>query len=763
MLPIPFTNGNGHRWKFFRAGGFDQVRLESGADLAAIDQLDQKLWAALACPTQGLEFDSKTLALIDTDKDGRIRAPEMIAATKWAVSCLRNPDELLKGSGSLSLSAINDDTAEGKQLLSSARQILANLGKKDATAITVEDTGDTTKIFAQTVFNGDGIVPADSADEPMLKAVITEIIDAVGAEMDRSGKPGLNQARLDQFYADANTYVAWCDQAEKDHATIIPLGKATPAAAAAFNAVKVKVDDYFARCRLAAFDSRATAAVNRQESEYLAFVAKDMTITASEVAGFPLARIEAGKALPLTNGVNPAWAVALAKFQVDCVQPVLSSREAITEAEWQAIGTQLSAHNAWAASRPGAAVEKLGLKRLREIVSGNSKAAIETLIARDKALEPEANSIAAVDRLVRYNRDLYKLLNNFVAFRDFYTGKEKAVFQVGVLYLDQRSCELCLRVEDTGKHAAMAGLAGTYLAYCDCVRKATGEKMQIVAAFTGGDSDNLMPGRNGLFYDRKGRDWDATITRIVDNPISIRQAFWLPYKRFVRMIEEQVAKRAAAADAAATQKMQTAAQTTASVGAAAPKPPEPKKLDTGVVAALGVAVGAIGTAMSATVTGVLRLPGWQMPLVLLGLLLAISGPAMIIAWLKLRKRNLGPILDANGWAVNARAKVNLPFGASLTKVGVVPLGAERNLIDPFAENHSVRNRIIWGIILAALGWALWNFGGIERMKPGLLPKSKWQKSREAAALEKAAAQKTVLPPATITAPAAAASPVEVPK
>jgi len=61
-----------HRWHFVRLGGFDQVRLETGADLLALDQLDQKLWAALSCPTQGLEFDEKTLALIDTDGDGRI-------------------------------------------------------------------------------------------------------------------------------------------------------------------------------------------------------------------------------------------------------------------------------------------------------------------------------------------------------------------------------------------------------------------------------------------------------------------------------------------------------------------------------------------------------------------------------------------------------------------------------------------------------------------------------------------------------------------
>src|SRR2546428_10441270 len=97
-----------HAWRFFRAGGFDQVRLDSAADLAALDQLDQKLWVALACPTTGLEFDSRTLALIDLDNDGRIRPPELIAAAKWVCSLLKNPDDLLKSSSSLPLSAIND-------------------------------------------------------------------------------------------------------------------------------------------------------------------------------------------------------------------------------------------------------------------------------------------------------------------------------------------------------------------------------------------------------------------------------------------------------------------------------------------------------------------------------------------------------------------------------------------------------------------------------------------------------------------------------
>jgi hypothetical protein len=240
----------------------------------------------------------------------------------------------------------------------------------------------------------------------------------------------------------------------------------------------------------------------------------------------------------------------------------------------------------------------------------------------------------------------------------------------------------------------MAGLAGAYLAYCDCFRKGTGEKLSIVAAFTDGDSDNLMVGRNGIFYDRKGRDWDATITKIVDNPISIRQAFWSPYKKLVRLFEEQVAKRAATADAAANERLAKAAAATANADKSDPKPAEPKKVDVGAVAAMGVAVGAIGTAVSALATGVIKLPAWQIPLVFVGIALLISGPAMLIAWLKLRKRNLGPILDANGWAVNARARINVPFGASLTGVATLPPGSTRDMTDPFAEKRSPWPKII---------------------------------------------------------------------
>ena len=708
-----------HTWKFFRAGGFDQVKLETGADLLALDELDLKLWVALACPTSGLEFDKATLALIDTDKDGRIRAPELIAAVKWAGSLLKNPDDLLKSSTSLPLSAINDATPEGKQLLASAKQILATLKKADATTVTIEDACQVTEKFAETVLNGDGIIIPETAKDDATKQVINDIIACFGSDLDRSGKPGISQTKVDQFFADAQAFSDWHKQAESDK-TVLPLGDATGAAMAAVKAVKAKVDDYFTRCRLAAFDARASNALNREEKEYLALSAKDLTITNAEIAGFPLARVEAGRPLPLTQAVNPAWADAVAKFQNDVVKPLLGDKPALTEADWSQLLAKLAPYDGWSAAQAGGSVAKLGRDRVRQILASAAKDTLTKLVAEDKSLEPQFTAIAAVEKLARYNRDLYKLLNNFVSFRDFYGRKDKAIFQAGTLYLDQRSCDLCLTVEDAGRHALLAGLAGTYLAYCDCVRKATGEKLQIVAAFTGGDSDNLMVGRNGIFYDRKGRDWDATITKIIENPISIPQAFWAPYKKVVRMIEEQVAKRAAAADTAATQKLEQPATTVVQADQPQPAPPpqQPKtKMDTGTLAAIGLVLATLLGALGGIFGAIAKLPAWQVPLAILGILLAISLPSMLLAWLKLRKRNLGPILDANGWAVNAKAKINVPFGGSLTGVAALPPGSQRDLVDPFAEKKRPWALYITLAVIVALAIG-WYFGNLDRALPG---------------------------------------------
>jgi hypothetical protein len=694
-----------HTWTFFRAGGLDQVLLDTADDFRSLRSLDLKLWVALACPVKGLQFDARTLDLLDSDRDGRVRAPEIIDAVEWTCGLLKDPAELKKGVDGLPLASINDATDAGRAVLASARQVLSNVGKPDAASLTVADISDTVRLFVDTTFNGDGVITPEAADAPGLKRTIADIVAIQGAVADRSGKPGVDQAKADAFFDGCEALAAWSTATPEAQI----LGDATAAAHAAFIAVKGKISDYFSRCRLAAYDLRAAGALNRAEEDYLALAAKDLSIENTEVVGLPLQRIEPDKPLNLAGGMNPAWRERVAAFVDAVVAPLYGAGKAsLSDAEWTALCARFAPYGAWLASKKGAAVEPLGLERVRAIVAANDRAAVADLIARDLAVKSRVSGFGDVEKLVRNYRDLGALLRNFVNFADFYDVSKDSIFQAGTLYIDQRACSLCLRVDDPAAHMPLGALGKVYIAYCTLSRP-SGERMSIAACFTQGDGDYLMVGRNGLFYDRQGRDWDATIVKIVDHPISIRQAFWSPYKKFVRFIEEQVTKRAATADDAATARMKDAAVTAVDTTVDGNRPREKPKFEVGAVAALGVGIGAVSTMIGGAIAGFVNL-GWWMPLGLAGLILLVSGPSMLIAWLKLSQRTLGPILEGTGWAINGRVKINIPLGAYLTRAKALPPGSRRLLNDPFSDEKDRRRRrrlvVLW-VLMAVLAGAIW--------------------------------------------------------
>jgi len=743
------TTQNAHRWKFFRAGRLDQVLIRDGRDIARLHELDQKLWVALSCATRGVEFDTKTLDLIDTDKDGRIRVPELLKATQWTTENLKNPDDLLKADAALPLSAINDQTDSGAKLLAGARRILANLGKSDATAITLTDTADTARIFAQTKFNGDGIIPADSAADAETQKVIEDIIACLGSEADRSGKPGVNEPKLKAFFEQARTYSDWWAKSEGDKA-LRPLGEATAVAHNSMRVVRAKVDDYFARCLVAAFDARAAAPMNRADAEYVAIAMKDLTISSDEIARLPLARIEPGRPLSLTDGVNPAWAAAMEKFRTAAVVPLLGAdKKSITQQEWGALNAKLAAYEAWFAAKPPGAVEKLGVERIRAILAGKAKENIAKLIQQDAALEPENAQINAVDKLIRFYRDLNRLLHNYVNLSDFYNPKLSAMFQIGRLYMDARSCDLCFDIADMNKHALLAAPSKIFLAYCEVTRPTTGQKKVICAAFTSGFAESLWVGRNGIFYDRQGNDWDAVIVKVVESPISLKEAFWSPWRKIAMMISEQMKKllaaREAAAMAAASKSVdETGKQIDAGKPAPGPAPRADGAAMASSVAAIGIAVGLLGSAVAGMVSTVSGLPLWKSFLGVAGVILLVSGPSVILAYFRLRARDLGPILNACGWAVNTRIRMTMALGRKLTQEAALPEGSERQLTDPYADKTGTRNFLIGVVVVVLALWLLWWFDVFDPWLTG-----KFERFRHAppAAAPVTPAQPPSVPPA----------------
>ena len=637
MAKINKLMGKGaYEWKFSTVGGVTRVNIETGADVAHLNELDQKLWTVLSCPVSGLEFDEKTLRLMDSNNDGRIRVGEVVAASQWLTKVLKDMNYLLEGKDCIDFSQVQADTDEGKEVLESAKLILKQLGAEK---------------------------------ESISLADVAEYM----AGYEEKCKAEYTAANPDPFEP---PYDDKSDDAE-----------------AAVNALRAKVADWFMRCKLVQFDEEASGVLDVQVEKIASISANNLAASTAEIADYPLARPSKEALLPLNGGINPAWQGQFATLKALVLDVDFAGKESISEEEWNGVLAKVDAYTAWKAA---------GETAMNEAVA-------EQLKVHSAAIEP-------VEKLLRLCRDFFKLLRNFVVFKDFYNrapGTE-AIFQAGVLFIDQRSCELCVKVSDMPKHLATAGKSGLYLLYCHCVSKVLGKEMDIAAAVTDGDIKELHEGKNAVFYDRAGNDWDATITKIIDNPISIRQAFWSPYRKFGNWVTEKISKNAQEKEAKQFENMTAKADETSTSltakpdeAAAAAAKTEEKKAQmfdiakfAGIFAAIGLALGAIGAAL-ATLGGFIMAKWYNIILLIAAVVIFISGPSMLLAWLKLRKRNIGPLLNANGWAINSVVKINTTFGQTLTSMAKFPKVVGK---DPLADKKMAwwKKCLIWLVVLAAL-------------------------------------------------------------
>ncbi len=681
-------NPDAYPWQFASVGGAVRVQIRNGEDIRHLGELDRKLWTVLSCPAGGLEFDPASLRHIDSDGDGNIRVDEVISTAQWLTRVIKDPDTLLKGEDTIPFDNFNTEDPDGARLLSSARQILSNL-KLEKDSISLAETSDNVKIFAETLFNGDGIItPASAGKDEALAKLITDIAACVGSATDRSGVEGVTADHVEAFYTACADYSAWKAAGTPE---VFPFGDKTAEALASVEALKEKVADYFMRCKLIGFDAATSPAVD-VSVEKIAAIEGNLADAGSKIADQPLAKPGKEGLLPLKEGLNPAWKAAVAAMAALCLP---AKKASLDEEEWNALVARFAPYTAWLDAKKGAEVESLGLEAVEAILKEDRKGALLELLEKDKAEEANALSIEEVDRLVRLYRDFYRFLNNYVVLKDFYDPDFKAIFQAGRLYIDQRSTDLCVKV--AGPAPEISSLSGMYILYCACTSEKLGKSFNIAAVLTAGDVDGLREGKNAVFYDRDGNDYTAKVTSIVENPLSLRQAFWAPYKKAARWISDKIDRNAAAKNEKSMGSLTAAADSATdgkgTAAAAAVKP----SFDVGKVAGISIAVAAVSGVLLGLVAILKSLTWWQWLIIIAAVMLIISLPSVFIAWRKLRRRDLGPVLNANGWAMNAASLVSVKFGKTLTSLAEYPKLTE---VDPEARRKA-RRRCFW-----------WSFFGV---------------------------------------------------
>lgn len=508
----------GYQWKWFRAGGTAQVKLECGDDVAHLAQLDPKQWFAISMPTTGVRFDRRMLDLMDTDRDGRIRADEVLGAI-----------EFLKSKG----------------------------------------------------VDLDSIYHTTEADEKALADVVS-----------RQG----DLARLEPSEDEKKAIAEW--EAKGKSAEVAFLGDATALAEAALAAVEPVVDAFF-----------------------------------TPPADMPLVTEAPDVALPLKTHLNPKYLEAVVDFAEKCVKPVVGVREELSRLEWKKVKGAFAAYRAWVASKP--------------VVNAAAKAALDD-----------------EERVLRYRLHLAEFLENYVNMKRLYERDQIAMFQTGTLRIDAKELELCFHVDGEAAHAALAEKSNCCILYLKLTRPADKTERCVCAVVTAGRVAGLYVGRNGVFCDRDGKFWEAVVTKVVESQVSLREAFWAPWKKMgegiastvKKFLGDRQSKSEAAAQAALAQP--PAAGQNSQAGAAMASS----------VAAIGIGVGMVGAAFASLMAVVSSMPWWKILVGVAAVVVAVSLPSVILTWFKLRRRDLCAILNACGWAINRPMKFSMSLARSFTRV-----------------------------------------------------------------------------------------------
>jgi len=655
---------------FENYGGSYQLRIRTAEDLAALEELDEPFWMATSAPVDQLTCDPVLLRRLDRDGNGRIQSWELRQGARWLLHMLRNRQAVTARSDVLDLESLDRSDEDGQHLYDTAKRVLRNLGQGDGTHLSLTQVRHRKRILAQGAQNGDGVIPPESVPEEDLRAFVEDIVATVGSVPDLSGTPGTNRELLDTFLENSKALLAWHEELEQNAGggALLPFGADMPERYELYARLAPTINAYFRHCQVVAFNEtlgRASAEAPCPEDIFLS------EERATEyLAQAPLAQPRADGVLALGEAINPFYTDALAELAQKVLAPLLgdgSRGGKLDEQQWQAVKRAFAAYEHWLESKSGGQVESLGLDKLQRYTDSDLHERLGALIEADLAAGKELEALHDLEYLILLQRWFLDLCNNFVSFPYLYHPEQRAMFEMGRLVLGGTIFNFNARVSDVNAHSAVAARSGIYLLYSEVTGASETEGFFIVTPVTSGPLADLGVGKRGVLFDPAGREWDTRVVKVVENPVNIREAIAAPFKRIAALIASAVERITSGAE----QQLQTQiTQATTSLETGikegiAPAPAEAAgtvaSTDSGrsvsgmrdLVLAGGVVVAVVGSSFAFIASTFASMDAWDV-LAALGVGLAIILiPTILIASLRLRRRNLSAVLEASGWAINA--------------------------------------------------------------------------------------------------------------
>ena len=682
MKPIVFQN----------YGGIHQLRIESAEDLASIHQLHPARWAATSVQIESLQCDPAFLEYLNQDGSGTIRAEHLRAAVRWVFRMMANGDRMAASSDVLRLADLDTSHEEGRKLKEAAIHILGQLNANELDEISLEQVRLFRNTYGMTSPNGDGVLPPQHVSDPAAAQLANDVLERMGSTKDISGADGINEGHLCQFLDGARKYLAWKARAEDDGAAgILPWGDDTAAAVKLTSEFDAKIEQFFWQCDLVKLDARTAERLCLSEEDLQKLDGSDLRAMERQLAQAPLQTPNAEGVLNLQGPINPYYQDQMDELQdrvLARAQP--DSHESLTRIGWQQVKAIFEPYCAWQAEKPSDGVGELNETTLKEYLDGPAQKKLLQLLLEDLAVKAEVKQVSDLEKLILYQRWLLELANNFVSFSALYDPSRRALFELGDLIIDGRELTFTMKVRNRAEHKKIAQTSKMFLVYAEItVSQEQGRSFEIAAALTAGGQGAIEIGKRGIFLDLQGKEWDARVVDMVENPISLWEAIKSPFVKTQRLLSEKVeafaGTRAGALEKATTEittKMEKgeSLQQPAQVPSAGAAPPSGSGMRDMLLFG-GIAFAAVGSSLVYLIKTLTDIGLLNAGLALVSLVLVVILFSALSGWSKLRKRDMSALLEACGWAVNFRMYMTRRLGHLFSHTPRLPEGARKERRD----------------------------------------------------------------------------------
>jgi len=668
---------------FERFGRSYHLRIHTAEDLQAVLGLDKALWVSTVAPVDGLRCDSTFLKLIDSDNNGLIIPYEMREAIQWLFRVFKDTSRIADGSEILSLDALNTDDEKGRIIHNSASKMLRSLQKNQDEPCGEISISQIRQIKiaeeARPVSEAGVVIPA-AAQNPELAELVRVIISIAGGVPHPSGKQGVNEEEINEFIAAAKDYLEWHDRGtisdEQEKTDIMPLGSHTLSSYNAYAAIRDKIDQYFSQCNALELDPKLADHIGPREAELQETDFDNPEEITTLLLEAPLSPPRADGILVLDGNINPQYKEQIASLRSQTLQPIIGEVSVLSRDQWQQIKDTFAAHQMWLDEMPRGSVGSLGKEKLTGYLESGLTEDLRKLTSESLTTSFVLDNIRLVEKAALYQKWLLPLANNFVSFPDLYHVDQRAMFEQGTLIMDGRHFSLVVRADDIASHSKSAKTSNMFVIYVEATRKADNRILKLAAPITSGTRGNLYVGKRGVFVDVSGVEWDARILQVIENPVSLGEAMISPFKRLGNFITGKIESLTATAE----KKMESlAGNAVIKAQATATAPAQTANVSAGrrdMLMGIGVAGAALASSVAFIVKSLSDVRWWKISAGIGAVAFAVMLPTVIIAIIKLRRRDLSSILEGSGWAINARMRLTRKLSAFFTSSPPYPKGAK---------------------------------------------------------------------------------------